>query len=277
MRSDDQVFKSSPLYRCVPVVVMLGAAAGLLVLGLRGGIHYGHGFNFPGELAYFIAAVFAVFGLFFGLPLQASMKSRTNWIVRQNRKGIIIKYRSFENWRMPADDVQAVGFDFTEIAWARKFHEQRTFKGMDDSTRSESITYVDFCLNTTDTDALETHLQAERARNWKFVSREYPVELLPEGILRVRWTGIFPRADAALQKLARELKIADAVSEKTDFTSKKIQTVEEKDAQILKLLNSGDKMTAIKLTREVYGCSLSDAIKYVDDVQSGKKIGLGKA
>jgi ribosomal protein L7/L12 len=36
-------------------------------------------------------------------------------------------------------------------------------------------------------------------------------------------------------------------------------------------------MDAIKLTREVYGCSLTDAVKYVEQVQSGKKSSLGKA
>ena len=42
----------------------------------------------------------------------------------------------------------------------------------------------------------------------------------------------------------------------------------EEDAKILKLARSGDKMGAIELTRQVYGSTLSEAMAFVEKLQS---------
>ena len=111
-----------------------------------------------------------------------------------NSSGVIIKYRSFQNWRCPAEDVQAVGFDYSEIAWVRMVREQRTAPGLggNQTNQIQHLTYLDFCLANADTAALEAHLQAEQKAEppgrFKTIYRDYPVEVLPGGIVRLRWS-----------------------------------------------------------------------------------------
>jgi len=109
-----------------------------------------------------------------------------------NSSGVIIKYRSFQNWRCPAEDVQAVGFDYSEVAEVRMVREQRAAPGLGgDPDRIQDFTYLDFCLAHADTAALEAYLQAEQKAEppgrFKTIYRDYPVEVLPGGIVRLRW------------------------------------------------------------------------------------------
>jgi len=140
------------------------------------------------------------------------------------------------------------------------------------------VTYLDFCLANADTAALEACLQAEQKAEprgrFKTIYRDYPVEALPGGIVRLRWSisggyGIHPSPRKAIEYLSRHIKIAAATSTKVDLTHQNNLSPDEEDAKIMKLAQSGDKMGAVKLTRQIYGSSLSEAVAYVEKLQSG--------
>jgi len=140
----------------------------------------------------------------------------------------------------------------------------------------QNLTYLDFCLANADTSALEAHLQAEQKAEprgrFKTIYRDYPVEVLPGGIVRLRWSisggyGIHPSPGKAIECLSRHIKIAAAVSTKDDLTHQSNLSPEEGDAKILKLAKSGDRMGAVKLTRQIYGSSLSEAVAFVTKLQ----------
>lgn len=262
---DDVVFKASPFAALVGVFVFLVFAVALFVLGIRGGIH-GPRVHFPAPLAYWIGGLCALIALFCLASFRARLK-RSNWLLRCNQSGILVKYRYYGNWRMPADDVQVVGLDYAEIAWARKTNDERTTFGLSGEKQTHWLSFLDLCLVKPDTSELQARLDAERHREWSVRVLLYPVEVLPDGIVRVSWKGCGGgrNPDAALRYLGRFVRIADPVSGRTDLTTPSITlTAEEQDARIKKLLQSGDRMGAIKLTREVYDCSLSDAVAYVE-------------
>ncbi len=203
----------------------------------------------------------------------------TNWLLRCDSSGVIIKYRSFENWRCPTEDVQAVGFDYSEVAWVRTVREQRTAPGLggNQTRQLQYLTYLDFCLANADTSALEAYLQAEQKAEppgrFKTIYQDYPVEVLPGGIVRLRWRisagyKISPSPRKAIEYLSRYVKTAAAGSTKVDLICQSNLSSEEGDAKILKLAKSGDKTGAVKLTRQIYGSTLSEAVVFVEKLQS---------
>jgi hypothetical protein len=278
IRSDDQVFKASPTGALIGFIVYSGIGIALLLLGISGAKIYG--LNLPSGLFFYGGA--AIFGLL-GWAAWGQFRARvkpTNWLLRCNSSGVIIKYRSFENWRFPAEDVQAVGFDYSEIAEIRMVREQRTAPGLGGNRNKQiqDLTCLDFCLANADTSALEAHLQAEQKAEppgrFKTIFRDYPVEVLPGGIVQLRWSisggyKINPSPRKAIEYLSRHVKTAVADSTKVDLTYQSNLSPEEGDAKILKLAKSGDKTGAVKLTRQIYGSTLSEAVAFVEKLQSG--------
>jgi len=272
----DHVFKVSPLSKSMAVLVFFGIALASLLLGMYGGFHPGkHGIDLPAGLFYYISGVCAVMGLIFLGPLRASLRP-TNWLLRCHQTGVLIHYRSYLNWHLPVEDLQAVGFDYSEIAWVRAVKERRASPYIDAGNQVTSLIHLDFCLANADTSILAAHLEAERNR-WpasrRMMSRalDYPVEVLPGGILRLRWKDaihcIVPDVRQAIQTLSRSVRIAPEDSVKTDLTRDRNLDPSEEDAKILKLLKSGDKIGALKLTRETYGCSLAEAMEFVEKIE----------
>jgi hypothetical protein len=145
---------------------------------------------------------------------------------------------------------------------------------MGGKTQIQFLTFLDLCLANADTSALEAHLQAEQkagpaGKRIKTIVRDYPVEVLPGGIVRLRWYGISPPPGKAIQFLSRHVRIAAADSTRVDLTHRSHRPPDEEDAKILALARSGDKMGAVTLTRQIYGSSLSEAVAFVEKLQSG--------
>jgi hypothetical protein len=227
-RSDDLVCKASTTNALIGFIAYLGIGIALLLLGINGAKIYG--LNIPSGLFFYGGG--ATCGLL-GWAVWGQFRARqkpTNWLLRCNGNGVIIKYRSFENWRFPAEDVQAVGLDFAEITEVRMVREQRTAPGLGgtQTKQLQHLTYLDFCLANPETSTLEAYLQAEQKAEppgrFKTIYRDYPVEVLPGGIVRLRWSlsagyGIHPSPGKAIEFLSRHIKTAAAVFTKVDLTN----------------------------------------------------------
>jgi ribosomal protein L7/L12 len=70
--------------------------------------------------------------------------------------------------------------------------------------------------------------------------------------------------------LSQFVQVASTETDKVDFTCDRKAPVQDEDTKILSLARSGDKMAAIKLARELYGCSLTEAVEFVEKLQSEK-------
>lgn len=262
---NDRVFRAPPVTAFITSLVFLALAISLFALGRSGG-YFLHGWSVPPFIAYIGAVVFGVATLF-GLGSFRARLKPSNWLLRCNPSGIVVKYRAYQNWRMPADDVQAVGFDYSEIAWARKARERRTAPGMDNSTQVQSLSYLEFGLINPDTGPLESKLDEERRRPSSVRSLRYPVEVAPGGIVRLHWRdaggGTFSHPDNALRYLRSFVKIAEEVFTKTNVVQPDPDSLQQ-EGKILLLARRGDKLGAIKLTRKIRGCSLEEATKHVE-------------
>jgi hypothetical protein len=173
-----------------------------------------------------------------------------------------------------------VALDYSEIAEIRTAREDRTAPALDNNPAGQiqHLTCLDFCLANADTSALEAHLRAEQKAEppgrYKTIYRDYPVEVLPGGIVRLQWTmsarySIRPSLTKAIEYLGRHVKIAAADSTKVDLTHPGNMSPDEADANILKLAKSGDVTGAVRLTRQLYGSTLSEAVAFVEKLKSG--------
>jgi len=268
---EDQVFKVSPIGNGVATLIFYGLAGTCLV----NAIGNTHALGMSREAYYFIAVITGLFGL---IPLRlfkASLRP-TNWLMRCNDGGIIIKYRAFENWRLPDTDAQAVGLAYAEIAWAKLVKERRVSPSIDarrSGNKVAVLTYMELGLAQTDTSALEKHLSRERnlRPDGKMVFCDYPVETGPGGIVKIRWSGgVTPGAHKAIEMLGRRVQIGEAESREVDLTHHRDANPEDERVKILTLARSGDEMGAAKLAQQAYGYSLSDATNYEDDLLAGE-------
>src|SRR5262249_35676565 len=143
-------------------VLYSGIAIAFLLRGIQGGPIHGLRIS-RGAFCYTGATVFGLMG-WAAVGQSRARAEPTNWVRRRNGSGVLIKHPAFETWRRPAEDVQAVGFDYSEIAEIRTAKEKRryadTFRS--GSYHDEYFTYLEFRLANADTPALEAHLEAER-------------------------------------------------------------------------------------------------------------------
>lgn len=268
--ADEQVFKRSPFGAGIALVVISAIAIAALLLGL----FHVDGITVPPFIFYIVAGTAVLFGLFAAHSFRASLQP-SNWLLRCHQSGILIHFRSYLNWKIPSDEPEVVGFDYAEIATAKIVKEKRLSPGLgnDRNTQVQWLTFLHLTLRNPDTTDLETEFQ--RGTNLKangiMISHDYPVQLQPGDIVELRWSGgIKPSVRKAIDCLRQHVKIVEAESRKTDLTHKRDSKPEEEDGKILELARRGDEFGAIKLTRMVHGCSLSEAKDFVEQLKSGR-------
>ena len=270
--NDDRVFKSSSVSLFCWTFVFLGGAVALPALRIAGVASFRHA---PLIFICVFAAFFALFGWISAKGWRASLRPG-NWLVRANERGIVVNYRSFLNWRLPAEDFQAVGFDWSEIASVRVVKERRISPSLGEQRGSQMqfLTFLEFGLTGVDLAALERQLQAEQRieTSGMIIFRDCPVEVLPGGVVRVRWTGgearIRPGPAEAMKYFGQRVRIDVPVKTTQDLPHQPGAAPGTEDAKISALLRGGDQLGAISLARQTYGCSLVEARQFVDKLQS---------
>jgi len=263
---NDVIFKESPTINAIAALILFGLAAGSIYLGvIKWQPSQGHMAPYA---PYCVGAIFAVVGLFPLSNFRASLKP-TNWLLRCQLGGLFIKYRAYENWRLPADTLQVVGFEYAEIAWAKLVKEHRTVPNTNGKggNQTEFLTYIDLGLANPNLSELEANLDAERSLrpDGVIITMDFPVQVRPGGIVEIHWgAGIRPSARRALQALGPRVKILETEHRKTDLTHRLGANPEDEKAKIIALAQSGDTFGAVRLAQQAYGYSLTQAHAFVD-------------
>jgi hypothetical protein len=260
---DDVVFKESPIFNALIALVAFGIAIAAIGCGImQWPRNIGH--VFP----YVFGGFFALFGLIPFANFRASLRP-SNWLLRLQLSGFIAKYRGYENWKLPADTLQAVGFEYGEIAWAKLVKETRTTPNTDGKAGFQRswLTFIALGLANPDTTELEANLRAERGiqPSGRMIVMDYPVQVRPGGVVEINWgSGIRPSATKALAALGQRVKILETEHRITDLTHHAGANPEEEKAKILYLAQSGDHFAAVRLARQVYGYDLTQATQFVN-------------
>jgi hypothetical protein len=145
-------------------------------------------------------AIFAL--MIVGLLAYGDLRARlrpSNWLVRLQANGILLKYRSYLNALLPLQGRVAVFVPWSEIEWVRK---HRVFRfdptTWDAGKGTQKQNYVELKLRDgVNVKELDEHLADERRTpgpyttkwyiNHRSRKRHYPVSLTTDNLVRIEW------------------------------------------------------------------------------------------
>ena len=151
-------------------------------------------------------------------------------------------------------------------------------KGVQVTTRAD----LEIGLKDSDTSDLEKALADEVARpgygNERHRTKwlDNPVDVAESGVIRITWKGgaatVRPGIKAALEALGRITTVEEKQKSVDDFTVSALKKL-AKEEQLKKLrgLAVRDRLQAAETARQLYGCSLSEAMQIVENsIADGK-------
>ncbi|HKG94221.1 MAG TPA: hypothetical protein VKA84_20080 [Gemmatimonadaceae bacterium] len=260
-----RTFRYSAARALAGAMLGLAGAAALLIVGRVKGA----------PVAYYAAAVVLLLVWLFRGVVAARFRP-TNWLARGADDGVYVKFRSYLNHHMPAEDHTVAFVPYREIRRARLVRETRRLPDPDRSgTTTRQRTVVELELRD-EAPELERALADERAakgpavRRWYGTSRtryrHHPVRMPSPRLLEIEW-GVVPDASAFLGALGAHVD-AEARDVAIDDTRRGLAALDRaaQERRLRALAEGGEVMTAVKLARSLYGYGLGEAKRFVESL-----------
>ncbi len=225
-------------------------------------------------LAGWLTLWFAFFAMFARSILRARLQP-TNWLVRTQTNGILVKSRSYLNYHFDSSDLVVAYFDYGDIEFARSHRVRQDFPGGTDEDTVKVTRFVELKMRDPALlKELETQLAAERDRlapyqgRWircRTKSNHYPLSVSPEGLVRIEWN-VWPRLKRFLEEISPQIQVNAAAGSRQDFRSLGTASPQEQEKVLLELIATGDRIGAIKVIRLLYGYDLTRAVQFLDEL-----------
>ena len=265
-RPGDLVFRASRVHAVLFVLICVGACAAMI------------GYRWPGpRAAYYVSGVLLFF-LWLGRRFVLNRFHPSNWLVRAADDGLFLHLRSYLNDRMPTEDPTVMFLAYSEMRSARPVREWVTTPDLNGRSQSQIIHYVELEL-AGDPKAVADVLADERARpamperHWYGSSTtvfcDYPVLMESPPFLRLRWQ-VVPRASALLDRLRRQVQIAEPIKLGVNFTNLGGLSRAEQEKRLRDLDHRGETIAAVYLARRLYGLDLGGASDFVKGLQGDR-------
>jgi hypothetical protein len=268
--SSDTVFRESACNKAFGAILFFAIAVVFVILARR---------YDPPAVFYIMAGVWGLFALVF-LSIFIKTLGPANWLVRFNANGVVVKFRSYKDTALSDEDAVVFELNFNEIAWARKSLEKLVIPGhRSEHTKQERCIYLDLKPKSADLSELRDRLAEEQRRppvGWRGKWLDSSVRVV-EGeddgdgeVIRITWQSgssrVTPRVEKALRMLQPSVGIRIEQRSNQDFRAP-AEDEAEQESRIAELLARGQKMEAITLARRYYGHSLSQASRFIDELQ----------
>jgi len=199
-----------------------------------------------------------------------------NWVMRIADDALLVKFRSFLNHRFPAKDPVVARIPFRAVKGVSMYGARRVLPDSEGAmVRVDWSRSLDIELRPgVDTEPLREAVRHER-QSWepalmgKKRSNHFPIQVAGDHVVRIAWRGaqdrVVPRVDAALDALIgrvdvrRRPKIEN--QERLDRASTEVQ-----ENALIDLVRRGDKITAVRTARALYGMGLAEAKRFVEEL-----------
>jgi hypothetical protein len=268
LRQTDQVYRASALGSAVATLLMIGLVATAEYLLTEG--HIGK-FSPPIVIVIGLGLFFLMFRWLVGTIWKAARRP-TNWVLRIRGNEILIKFRSYKNWRMDENDPQVIQLQRSEIAFVRIFKNTRfsTSGDMDRATRIDRQVDLEIGLKNVEVSLLQQAIADERGNDHhrtKFL--DYPVEVTADSI-RINWRGasavIRPGIKHVMNELGRLTQTEQTQSTIEDFTPRALKNLDEaQQRRRLVELSVRDPISATHAVKALHRCSLSEASRLIEE------------
>jgi len=264
---DDIVFRHKPLGPAIWTVVLTA----LLAWDIYGIGHVRTGI--PREpdwgLRFFliVLALFLLLGVYLSQHAWRAALHPSNWLMRIRGDRVMIKFRNFENWQLSEADMQIIELDRQEIAFVRRgtIEEQTGLSGGKGNT--QTLKTLELSLQNVDLAAIDAALQAEYSKRVPqgTTTLFYPVAL-ENDLLRIKWDGgITPGLKRALAEMGKLVPMKEEAKTVKNFTPTALKNLSaDEQRKRIKELAATNPIAAIKMARELYGCSLAEAKQIVE-------------
>ncbi len=190
---------------------------------------------------------------------------RSNWVMLVAFGGLYVKFRSYLNHHFPDNMPTVVYLPWDDISTAQKTIERTPSIDSDGNKQTRVHRYLDLRLKHNDTEALRQAVAEETARKPNKTGRSsirfhhVPMQVPEPGVIRIEWRG-----RGMLKALRGKVKICPP--RRTGRGIEDAADGDDRDGLILKLIEQGSRMAAIRTVRGHYGVSLTEARGFVDDL-----------
>jgi hypothetical protein len=194
---------------------------------------------------------------------------------------VLIKFRSFQNWRMSEDDPQLILLHRDEIASVCQTANKQITRPATNTAGIAVNNRINLQIGLKDrnTNELAKALADERARpGWggphmTTKMQDYPIELIRDDVIRIAWrtpsTSIHPGIKRALTALGKIAPLAESQKGSDDFTPSALKTLPEPEQhKRLAELAGRDPLDATEAAKVLYNCSLTDARQLVEQLMA---------
>jgi hypothetical protein len=245
-------------------------AGGLLVLAVVFGL-VGFGWVKSAWPAYLSAVVVFLCLLIFHQLILARFRP-SNWVLRLNDDRMLIKFRSYLNDRFPQSDLTVVLLPLSELRSAKLVREKQELKNYRGhvGTITKRRKYVELEVSG-DCRQLTEELAKERERVIKGKAiasaryEDFPVRVTAPGRIQIDWT-VVPRVQTLLGAITRHTLVRPAEAASKDFANLENLPRKQQEARLLELAESGDKIAAIAMARQLYAYDLTTAKRFVEEL-----------
>jgi hypothetical protein len=263
----DRVFYYSRFRAITGAAALIALAGGALLWGWLNEVW----------LAHYAGAVLLILLLIFQKLITARFRP-SNWLLRMTDHGLFIKFRSYLNNHFDDQDLTVVFIPYSEIRSARSLKERRQVPDQDERNRPGTMTKTRRIVEVElagDSTPLGEALARERERLFSKsvigagrISTRYqhlPVQLATRTLLQIEW-GVVPTAQTLLDALTRHTLVKSPVAISKDFVNLDKLGREEQEARLLELIESGDRMGAVALVRQLYSYDLTAAKQFIEEL-----------
>jgi hypothetical protein len=266
--SAEHTFRTSPLVMLMLPLILAGAS-GALVWAIAAG-------HLPLFIGFSVLFMAPFVPLVLWINFLPTLRS-TNWVLKLADGQVYVMLRNYRNPHAPGDGPTVVSFSPGEIASVGREVLQLSSPAVNNGRRTYWNEYrLELRLRDAAPPAFVAALKAERDRKppqeGMVRSKSYyasPVTLDDDGrTIRILWMGRFdwitPRLKRTLAVLERTfLRHEDSIINRRNTEA---MSAAELDDLVLRLLESGQKIDAVKLLTRHRGMSTTQAVRFADDL-----------
>jgi len=246
------------------------AALACFWIGWRAGVGFDGG-GVPGFVAWWCGAWLTLFALLWLRTLRARMRP-SNWLAAVSSDGLYLKFRSYQNYHFPREELAAVFIPWREIQGVRASRREEAVPGIErGSSYRQRRELVEAKLSASRPklvalgEALARH--AGRRKGMKF--NHFPVQLTADDRLQILWEAK-PGVQSFLSDASAHAKVQKPVSAAVDFTALTGLPAEGQRERLAQLAASGDTISVIKLARQLYGFDTTRAKAFAEELRASR-------
>ena len=257
------VFRYSIARPAAVGLVMIGAGCALAMTEITG----------PTGPAYYLACYLVLVLLICLMLMRRMLLARlrpSNWLAQIANDGVLIQFRSYLNYHLPADDRTVVFVRFSDIRAARFVRERVTIPDEEGySYQYHRLVELELAADLTPLSqalAGEATKPAPKERAWygttSTLYKHYPVRIVCTSFLQIEWTAV-PGAVKFLEALRPFIAISPPVAVSEDLANFGNLSRDEQEKRLRELDRRGRTIAAVYMARRLYGYDLAQAQAYV--------------